>query len=271
MKMVFVNYLIKLFIILLLCNDCLFFIMPYDFSNADESYLVGNKFLVSYYHCFVCCLIYMKSGENAKKWRSAALFVLCCAVSLRVSCSTGVIMAGILLVMMFLPEKLRKFFRKPATLFGTIAVENILIWGTANIFTHPFVQKIIVDVFHKSPNMSGRFKLYEVTGTLVKDKPLLGYGHNTDIYRTLLGYGNAQNGLFHIVIQAGILGAVLYFGAVYLGLRNKSKEETPYALYMYLFAMAVVSAIEINLSLQFMLGVAIVYGFNADHWKKQIV
>ena len=270
-KTVLIDYLIRLFLVLLLCNDLLFFVMPYDFSYPDESYLLGNKFLVSYYHCLFSCLVYIRTAGTKRRWIPPVLFVLCALVSLKVTCSTGIIMAGVLFAMMFIPKKLRTVLQKPATLLGAIAIENILIWGSANIFTNPTVQSIIVNVFHKSPNMTGRFRLYDITLSLVQDKPLLGYGHNTDIYRILFGYGNAQNGLMHIVVQAGIIGAVIYFCAVFCALCNNHKKRSDYGLYMYLFAMVVASAIEISLSLQFMLGLAILYSFNTDHWHKQTI
>lgn len=269
-SMAYVDCLIQLFVVLLLLNDALFLFIPYDFSNPDESYLLGNKFLVSYYHCFFSCLVYVKTSGKKHHWLTALLFVFSAVVALKVSCSTGVIMAAVLLAMMVVPKKLRKFLQNPQMLLGVVAVENALIWGAANIFSHPLVKSIVVNVFHKSPNMSGRSKLYAVTLDLVKDKPLLGYGHNTDIYRALFGYGNAQNGLFHIIIQAGILGAAVYFCAVFFGLRKKNTHDTPYGIYMYLFAMVVASAIEISLSLLFMLGVAILYGFITENDRKQI-
>ena len=265
-KSTYIHWLIQIFFVLLVVNDLLFFFMPYDFSNADESYLLGNKFLVVYYHCFFSCLVFLKLAKQKKVLWGGVLFVLCAIVALRVSCSTGVIMAAVLIAMMFAPWKARNFLKDPKTLMGVVAVENLLIWSPMNIFQSPLVQFIIVNVFHKSANMSGRSKLYAATMGLVEKKPLLGYGHNTDIYRFLFGYGNAQNGLFHIVIQAGILGAALYFAAMYVALRRKKKENNRYEGYMYLFAMAVVSAIEINLSLQFMLGVALLYGLNEENW-----
>lgn len=263
----YIRHLLHVFFVLLLINDVLFLFVPYDFSNADESYLIGNKFLVSYYHCFFACLFYVTKFEKKAGWQAALLFIFCGLVSKKVSCSTGIIMAVVLIVMMLVPKKIRKFLKNPEVLIGTIAVENILIWGSAKIFENPLVQSIIVNVFKKSPNMTGRNKLYGVTLSLVKDKPLLGYGHNTDIYRELFGYGNAQNGLFHIIIQAGIIGAAFYFGSIIIGLRNKNKQDIPYGLYMYLFAMTVASAIEISLSLQFMMTVAILYGCNSECWR----
>ena len=132
----------------------------------------------------------------------------------------------------------------------------------AAIFQTAFIQQIIVNVFNKSSNMTGREKLYDVVLLLVADKPILGYGYNSDIFRVMFGYGNAQNGVFNIVIQAGIVGTVFYFGAMYIALRTKTKNMDLYAFFVFLYAMAVGSAIEINLGNIFILGVASLFAYN---------
>ena len=123
----------------------------------------------------------------------------------------------------------------------------------------------MVNILHKSANMTE--KLYAVTMELVKNNPLWGYGHNTDIYRELIGYGNAQNGLFHIITQAGIVGAIVYFGAVYIGIKKGKQDNTlkNYGLYMFIYGMLVGAAVEINLSTVFILGVAIIYSLNIQN------
>ena len=71
----------------------------------------------------------------------------------------------------------------------------------------------------------------------------------------------STDGLFHIVTQAGIVGAILYFCAVYAGIKKAKDDHTlrSYGLYMYIYGMLVGSAIEINLSTAFLLGVAVIY------------
>lgn len=147
---------------------------------------------------------------------------------------------------------------KASTFIGSLLFENFLIWGPFHIFTNPLLVSFMVNVLHKSPNLTGRTQLYDATMGFVIKSPVYGYGHNTDIYRNTLGYGNAQNGLFHIITQAGILGAVIYFTMVYVSLDRK-KTDKIYGLIMYIYAMLIGSAVEINLSTQFIVAIAIIY------------
>lgn len=266
----FYNYawcLLRFFFFLLLVNDLLFLVFPYDFSNPDEYYLVGNKFWVSYFHILTGCLYYSVASNKKQKVTSIGIIVYAGIIARVVTCTTGVIMALAVLMMILLPKMIRKIIATPLMLLLTIGVENILIWGSTNIFSHPMVQSIIVNLFQKSPNLTGRTKLYNVTFSLVSQKPLLGYGYKTNVYRDLFGYGNAQNGLFHIITQAGILGALVYFAVVYVAAKKDRYSDTYYGIIMYLYAMIVAAAIEISLSLLFMFGVAILYAYNMQYKK----
>ena len=232
-------------------------VLPYDFWDPDESYLLGNKFLVSYYHCFLACLIYMKNKQ--KNLMSLFSFIYTGFIASVVHCATGIIMAIMLIIMSYLPKWLKGIIEKPNSFIVALFIGNILIWSPIAIFTNPVVVYLIKDIFHKSPNMTGRYQLYNITLKLVSQSPLWGYGHNTDIYRNTIGYGNAQNGLFHIITQAGIAGAICYFLAINIAFHNYNKDHYNYGMHMYVFAMLVGSAIEINLSIQFLLGVAVIY------------
>ena len=251
-------YFFKIFLICLIVNDSLFLLIPYDFTDPNETYLIGNKFLVSYYHCLFGSLIYVKYFFSKIKYYSLLLIIYFAIVSMIVHCTTGIIIALSILMMMLFPKKIRKFMEKGSTFIGSLILENFLIWGPFHLFTNPLIVSFVVNVLHKSPNLTGRTQLYNATMDLVEKSPIYGYGHNTDIYRDTLGYGNAQNGLFHIITQAGILGTVIYFTMVYLSLNHKMLERV-YGLIMYIYAMLIGSAVEINLSTQFIIAIAIIY------------
>lgn len=269
---VMVDLLVKIFCVLLLVNDFLMLVVSYDFFNPDECYWVGNKFLVSYYHCILSCLLYIKYNNSIKNSYSFVAICYAIYIAARVHCSTGIIIAVVIMIMMWIPDIFKLLLQKPWVFIGALIIENVLIWGTTSIFQNPIVVNLVTNVFHKSADMTGRARLYAVTLELVEKSPWWGYGHNTDIYRDLFGYGNAQNGLFHIVTQAGIVGAILYFCAVYAGIKKVKGDHTlrSYGLYMYIYGMLVGSAIEINLSTAFLLGVAVIHALNLNNQRMRM-
>lgn len=253
--------LIRTLTVFLFFNDMLMLIIPYDFFNPDELYFIGNKFQVSFLHCFLGALLY---AIDQNKIKSLIFMLYSSLITLVIHCTTGTIVCGVFILIILTPDLLQKILEKPYTFIAVLSVENILIWGSAAIFSNPIFINIITEVFHKSANMTGRTKLYAVTLNLVLKKPLWGYGYNTDIYRDLFGYGNAQNGLFHIIIQTGIIGAIIYFLIIYIAITNKSNSHYTYGFYIYLYAMLVGSAVEINLSSIFMFSVASIYACNLN-------
>lgn len=257
--------IVKALFVILFINDLLMIFLPYNLSDPNEMYLVGNKFQVSFLHALQLTLLYtLHESEyfTRDKIMDMLWLVYSFVISMVVHCTTGIIVYSVIVVLKIIPKWTRVLIEKPYTFIAALSIENILIWGSIAIFKHPIVRMIVVDVFHKSPNMTGRDNMYAVTMKLVQEQPWFGYGHNTVIYKELFGYGNAQNGLFHIITQAGIIGAVIYFLAISLCLINKNKNEYSYNLYIYVFAMVVGSAVEINLSKLFLLGVFILYAIN---------
>lgn len=241
--------------VVLLITDVAIAALPYDRADSGTVYPVGNKFIVAYSHCFLAAIVFALYGDREPL--ATRLFLLyCAAMSAFVTCTTGLLMAMGMLVLSFVPKFLSARLATPTGLFALIILMNFLIWGSVNVFNSPIVQDFMVNVLGKSPNMTGREKLYAITLDLVKDKPVFGYGYLTDIYREKVGYGNAQNGLFHIITQAGVSGTIAYFSGLYLALKGKSDHITR-SLYLYLYAMALGSAVEICLSMQFSIGVAL--------------
>lgn len=257
-----------LFALVLLVNDIAMILLPYDRDYSGTAYIAGNKFGVSYAHCLlVGLLMVVKRGHDALI-RCVAIVGL--AMNYYAGSSTGAVMMAAMLALSFLPDGFRRIVSRPVALAASIAVLNVLIWGAADLLHNPFVQDFIVNVLGKSADLTGRERLYKATFDFVAEKPWLGWGYLTDIYRITFGYGNAQNGLFHLVTQSGILGTALYFLGLFFSLVRKETNGTElFGLYAFLFAMILGSAVEINLSSQFAFGVALLCGALRDSARRE--
>ena len=257
-----VNSFIKILAVFLVLNDIMLPIAGYNFYDADEAYLIGNKFFVSFIHLLMSCLIYYKYDDSNKKYVYLISLIYTAAISLIVNCSTGLIITIVAIGMFFIPQIFRGILSNRNVIAICLTIGNVLIWGSYAIFKSPFIQNIVVNVFHKNANMTGREKLYSIVLLKVAEKPKFGYGFNTDLFRNIFGYGNAQNGVFHIVIQAGIIGAIFYFFAIYISLGMKVYNAKLYGFIIFYYAMIIGSAIEVNLGNIFMLGVACFMAIN---------
>lgn len=251
--------LMAVFALLLVLNDVLMLILPYDRSLSSTIYFLGNKFIVSYAHCLLSGLMLVCLPGRSLCVRM--VIVLGAIMSYVAGSSTGALIMAAMFAMSFFPDSLKRIVSCSSVLLLLIAVINILIWTPIDIFHNQVLVDFMVNVLHKSPNMTGREKLYAATLGFVAEKPILGWGYLTDIYRISFGYGNAQNGLFHLITQCGIVGTVLYFSGLFSSLKGQAAEKTSlFGLYCYLIAMILGSSVEINLSFQFAFGVAALCG-----------
>lgn len=262
-KRIPVNVILKrvliVFAILLFFTDLAMLVLPYDNTNSNTVYLVGNKFIVSYAHCLLSGLMLVCFKDKVALNR--AVILIGAAAAYLAGSSTGALMMAVMLALTFLPVKTRPLISNPLFLLISIAALNVLIWGPINLFKMPEFQSFVVDVLHKSADMTGRERLYATTFDFVAMKPVFGWGYLTDIYRVTFGYGNAQNGLFHLITQCGILGTAAYFSGLFSALINRrSRGSEFFGIYAFLFAMVLGSSVEINLSFQFAFGIALLCG-----------
>lgn len=247
------------FVTVLFFNDLLMLIVPYNAADSSTVYLVGNKFTVSYAHCLLSGLMLVCYEDRTALNRAVVVFGS--AMSYLAGSSTGTVMMVAMLALTFLPGKARTIMSSPLFLAVSVAVLNILIWGSTNLFQTSMFQNFMTGVLHKSADMTGRERLYSATFDFVAMKPVFGWGYLTDIYRVTFGYGNAQNGLFHLITQCGILGTAMYFFGLLASLKGKpSQNKKLFGIYAFLFSMVLGSSVEINLSFQFAFGIALICG-----------
>lgn len=264
-----VSTLLLIVSILIIPTDLLIFFYPYEFSSTTV-YLIGNKFYVSYMHSVLLVLLSIK-WMNCKKWQLVMIYLFCIFITIRIRCTTGILMILVCLLgqlILFAFSKLTKAVCHIGLVAVSLAVINMLIWGASAILYTPWATHFIVDVLGKSANMTGRFKLYSVIPELVKNESIIGYGFQPDIFRNLFGYGNAQNGLIQIVLESGILGATIYFVALYYAGKQGNKNVMLYPVYLYLLCFTVGSISEINLSNFFVFGIALLYSFGISNRRK---
>lgn len=257
-------------LIILLINDILMIFIPYDFTSPSERYLIGNKFAVSYYHCFlfillksysIVCVSHNKELYERLTYVLGAFAAIICSI---VHCSTGLIVCVASFILILIPLNFKELFLNKYGVGILLFIEDFLIFGSAQLLKHPLVQAFIVNVLGKSGNFTGRFKIFDVLDGVIAKKPLLGYGYNTvtDIITEICGYGNAQNGVKQLLIQFGYIGTALLFIVLFIFIgKNKDNDDTSHNMFVMLFALSIASAVEITLSNLFIFVVALIGGY----------
>lgn len=262
---VFVNWLAHIFGCIVVLSDLLMLFVNYDFLNPSEEYLIGNKFVIAYIHCFWTALVFYKykmvdvpflrNGKiNCKKLRYAIRGVVAAVLSfficMRVTTTTGMITVAVLTLLMIMPIKIQNILSSNYALIATAGIMNVLNFGTAQLMTNDYVQYFIQNVLGKSSTLSGRLQIWAIIFGLISKKALLGYGYYNGMIETYLGYGNPQNGVLKILLDTGIIGLLFYAALLFITLRslNSKNAKKSFPMLAFLYAMLVASLVEINLT-----------------------
>lgn len=249
------QYVAIIFSLICILNDVLILFISYDFANPNEEYLMGSKFAVSYFHAFTLSTLYclfniIKHHLNILQRLCIITFsIISFLVCARINCMTGFIVNIVASFLMIMPKSKMGFAMNGKFLIIATTVINILIFSSYSLLTNPILQNLFVNVFHKSTNLTGRIQIYSIIMTTIRKKILVGYGYFNGVVESILGYGNAQNGIMKILIDSGILGLIGYIGIIYFGLESKKQRSAVFwPLFAFLYAMIIGSMVEINLT-----------------------
>lgn len=105
---------------------------------------------------------------------------------------------------------------------------------------------------------------------IITNKYWLGYGYNTLIVKERL-YSNAQNGLLHIIVQFGVLGAAALIFMCFMATRNREKKNKEIVEWceFWLFALIVAGIIEITFGVFFYVFLALIICAENDKEKRR--
>lgn len=265
---VLIKSLVKVLLVFAFVTDVSMLFISYNFSSPSESYLIGNKFAVSYLHCFITALLFCINNKNDRKdiyLKNFRLFFLLLSIMIcrKVTCTTGTLICLFMGVMTcaHIPLRIKQLFSSPKVAILITAVTNFLVLGSVSLLTNPYIASFISDVLGKSYTWIGRLHIYAMIFDVIKVHPWIGYGYFSNIVEEILGFGNAQNGVLKIVVDSGIVGLIGYVLLVYESMKkneDSSKERWP--LIAFIYCMVIASIAEINLTdYLFFLTIAIVF------------
>lgn len=272
-----IKLLIKILLVFVLVTDVPMLFINYNFSNPSETYLIGNKFVVSYIHCFITALLFSLDNKNTLEnlfFRICRIAFLIFSIMIcrQVTCTTGMLICLFMGIMTCLPVPLiiRRLLASPKAAILITAVINFLILGSASLLTNIYVANFISNVLGKSYTWIGRLHIYAMIFDVIKVHPWIGYGYFSNIIEEILGFGNAQNGVLKIIVDSGIVGLIGYLLLVYSSMNNNEYSSTErWSLTVFVYCMIIASIAEINLTdYLFFLTIAMIFsaGRNRMNW-----
>ena len=238
-------------------------ISPITSTQAAVMYFSGNKFAVAFLHMIFTFLFCCHQDDSWKEnWFGRIKFVLLGVynvfICLLMKCGTGVIGCVLIMVLCLFRKNLRRIINKPLTFVLALIILNYLFIGTNVLLSNTAVQNLIL-MLGKDLTLTGRIDIYPKLAEIISASPLIGYGDSTQIVMRIVGYGNAQNGIFHILIQYGFIGTLMFFSTCCKTIANVEKKRInlAYPIIAYIIAMVVCSLVEICFSFNFLFAIAL--------------
>lgn len=216
----FLNVGKKYLTMIITINDCLMLALPSKFYNISGhdigTCLLGNKFVVSYWHLMLVFLAILleKNEKKQKKKVIIYVFLLSC-ICVYIDCTTALLASWVLIILYFLPQNIKKILSNTIVYMLSFLISAFLLLMFDGILLWKPIQYLVVNILHRDATLTGRLQVYTYIFKLFLTHKWLGYGYGTDIVqKTSIWYANVQNGFWDFVIRYGLL--TMLFLALYM-------------------------------------------------------
>lgn len=224
--------------------------------GVDDShnlmYLFGNKFRVSYYIIYIIGLVYCLYNYKIKtnivsKTAFFAASIVAMVYMYYITCKTGLVAIGFILIISILLKHQYKFIENTFFILACLIATGFIILGIGSILELPIVQNFI-HLLNEDIFLTGRTRIYSTyLFPLLSGSKYIGYGYgNTVMWSYSSAFENAQNGMFDFILDNGTIGLVIYYLLIFIVLKGSKPSTEKYGLYLTLFAMIIVSTVEVN-------------------------
>lgn len=247
----FLRYFFYLYFIYTIISD----INALTYSNSEGAgYLVGNKFSVSYTNLIFATLYFMQhpllDRQHAIKLK--LILLLSFIIAIKTECTTAIIGTILMYIFIFRMKETwkAKLYKWQTYLLILFICDILFFFFTSFFINNPLMEYIIVDLLGKDLTLTGRIGIYVALSEIIQDCPLYGYGFgNAHIYTTMSEIGpNAQNGLFNLILEVGILGCISFFLMILGILKVSNTNKYSYPIICIIYTMLILSSIEITFS-----------------------
>ncbi len=273
------QYLLKflfryVFVIVIITDIILFSGIKKYYSGSHESYLIGTKFTVSYMHMNLLTLWAMQNQSVIHLKQFSRLWlclgaVLLIAVSLRVSCMTGIIGCVLLFVCLFWvksPKSQKRLRTLKSPVMMTLALFASLLFPFVSelVVSIPAVNYFIVEVLGRSENLTGRTNIFNLFSDKMTGHWLYGYGmgNQNKAAMELFGYANAQNAILQWVLQGGMVATValvIFMCVIFKRLNRAENYRRAMPLVVLIYVYIVLGTVETTFNMSYLLWFGMIF------------
>ncbi len=227
-------------------------------DSATTKYFFGGKFITTYYYVMLLGIVYARNRAKIEKRKCFfAFFLLECMlvfiIEVYLKCTTGMIVVCFFPLAVFIPKIMRTFFVKKSVLVCAMLVSGILPVCVEGILSLRFVKFVIVELLGKTITLTDRLPIYTThLLPLIREKILFGHGYaNSAMYLKTEVYWNAQNGIFDLILNYGVVGCCFIIFTVYKVAEDKYATTVTWPIYVVLYSFIFAATIEVSYDMEF--------------------
>lgn len=240
---------------------------------SEPVYLLGNKFMVSYFHMALLSMMIDRNDKVFKIMLYAIYSIFVCRIADTMTGVLGVLFIFIYQILIKKNTKLYSISTKPTMVLTFFIGLNAIFLLTNTLLQNEMITTFLMKYSHTDTLLSGRLPMYKIVINSIATNKLWGYGINYDIVQKTLTFGNPQNGLLKIFLDYGIIGLILFCLILLktFNLAHKVKSLTiNHGLVVFIYGMLFCSLIEINLDSLFFFMLALLFSCANSCYEKGI-
>lgn len=273
------NFVFYYMLSLTILTDLLLFTRIKTFSDGHfETYLIGTKFTVVYFHMNLMALWYVKNKGRFRSDKKARRVIywgmpLAFITSIWVDCMSGLLGCAVLFVLLWIMEKpiQKKLLRLTShwMLLLAMFVSVLFPFVAESILEIPFVTFVVEDILGRNTDLTGRLNIFLAYTRQMEGHWLwgFGYGNGNIVATTLFGYANAQNALLHWTLQIGVPATLCLVTLLVMifkqfsNIQDKSRS-LPFVALIYMYI--ILGMVETTFSMSLFMWFGIVFLQNND-------
>ena len=246
------------------------FVFGHSANGTEIMYIFGSKFMTSYYFIFWITLFRIRNQEKIDnngiyKFYYFLLVILVLYICKWLYCTTAMVATLFLFIEQFIPKRLKVILFNRASIITSVLLAGMIPICINTVLANKNVQHIIVDILHKSSNITGRKVVFvNLIGNVIKKRPWFGYGYGNSAVHQLINENidNAQNGLMEQIVNYGVIGGILFCIMIFMSMPSAYKGNKQNALYTALYVMIICSIVEISYNFIFYFIIILIANFN---------
>lgn len=214
-----------------------------------KTYIFGIKFNVGILNVqyIIFYWMYMERYGKLKKSKIISLILLEIIVSWLAYTSTLVVIGTVLLIGVLFENKMKRIVDNPLFFICIYILSATFIYWYPVLLKNEAIVALSNYMGENIADMSGRTTVFKMIPLICSSHLWTGYGYGTsyEVIWRLIRVADAQNGFWELMVNIGLVGALLYTTLLALPYFQMKKKGETFPFYYYIAIIVLLACVEV--------------------------